>query len=67
MGAATVMSNQYYVEVVAPDGLAHHIGPFEKRSYAREWMKQHSGVCPVPNPDISKKLTRQSRDGEQLL
>ena len=54
------MSNKYYVEVVAPDGLSHHIGPFERRSSAHEWIKQHSGgwnAVPAANAGISGNLT----------
>jgi len=66
------MSNKYFVEVVASDGLAHHIGPFARRSTAHAWIKQHSGgwdAVPSPNPEIAENLTavRQIRMDELLL
>lgn len=66
------MSNKYYVEVVASDGLAHHIGPFERRSTAHAWIKQHSrdwNAVAAANANFAEKLTaiRQIRADEQLL
>jgi hypothetical protein len=66
------MNNKYYVEVVASDGLAHHIGPFAKRSTAHAWIKQHSdgwNAAPSVNPEITENLTaiRQVRTDELLL
>jgi len=50
------MSNKYYVEVVASDGLAHHIGPFEKRSSATAWIRQHASAVPTTVPDMSENM-----------
>jgi|KBSMisStandDraft_5_1062788.scaffolds.fasta_scaffold143429_4 hypothetical protein len=66
------MSNKYYVEVVASDGLAHHIGPFARRSTADAWIKQHSGewnAVPPANLGIAENLTaiHQIRTVELLL
>jgi hypothetical protein len=63
---------KYYIEVVASDGLAHHIGPFEKRSTAHAWIKQHArdwNAFADANADMAEKLTaiRQIQADEQLL
>lgn len=61
------MSNKYYVEVVASDGLAHHIGPFEKRSSANAWIRQHASAVPTTEPDMSENMAaihlRQTGEG----
>ena len=31
-----------FVEVVGPDGLFHHVGPFKDISVAEDWIAQHS-------------------------
>jgi hypothetical protein len=66
------MSDKYYVEVVASDGLAHHIGPFARRATADAWIKQHSGgrnAGPSSNSGIAENLTaiRQIRTDELVL
>ena len=32
----------HYVEVVGPDGLMHHVGPFNSVAGAEGWIAQHS-------------------------
>jgi len=65
------MSDEYFVEVVASDGLAHHIGPFTRRSTAHAWIKQHLGrsVLPTPIRDMAEKLPaiHQMQSDERLL
>ena len=66
------MSDKYYVEVVASDGLAHHIGPFARRSTAHAWIKQHSdgwNFMPSSNPKIAENLAAvlQIRTDERSL
>ena len=34
-------STQYFVEVVAPDGLKHHVGPFKQLARAKDWIAQN--------------------------
>jgi len=31
-----------YVEVLGPDGLVHHVGPFKSREHAAAWIAQNS-------------------------
>lgn len=33
--------NEYFVEVVTPDGLKHHVGPFKQLSRAKDWIAQN--------------------------
>lgn len=30
------------VEVIGPDGLVHHVGPFKSREHAEAWIMQNS-------------------------
>jgi len=35
-------TEEYYVEMVGPDGLKHHVGPFKDIARAEDWLAQHS-------------------------
>ena len=62
------MNNKYYVEVVASDGLAHHIGPFARRSSAQEWITQHTNghdALHNANVDVTKKSIAQTQGDER--
>jgi len=62
------MDNKYYVEVVASDGLAHHVGPFARRSCAQAWIIQHiSGDDALHNAnvDVTEKSIAPNRSDEQ--
>jgi hypothetical protein len=53
-----VMSNDYYVEVVDLNGIAHHVGPFKEHSKARDWIARNSldsnrRQLPTPSPGRS--------------
>jgi hypothetical protein len=64
------MNNKYYVEVVAPDGLAHHIGPFAERSAAQAWIRQHvNGRDPLQNAsvDVTEKFSGPTLGEERLV
>ncbi len=37
-------TRQYYVEVIAHDGLKHHVGPFKHLSRAEDWIEQNTPV-----------------------
>jgi hypothetical protein len=69
-----IMGKAFYVEVVASDGLAHHIGPFPRRATAHAWIKQHSrdsNPVATASADIAAKLAaaaaQKSRTDEQLI
>lgn len=34
-------SKEYFVEVIGPDGVIHHIGPFEQLAGAKDWIAQY--------------------------
>jgi hypothetical protein len=34
-------AGEYFVEVIGPDGLKHHVGPFKHRAEAEEWIAQN--------------------------
>jgi hypothetical protein len=64
------MNNGYYIEVVAPDGLAHHIGPFPRRSNAQAWIRQHAdggAVLQDVKGDAMEKRTAQTQSEERLI
>lgn len=49
------------VEVIGPDGLAHHIGPFKSRDDARAWIARNSrGEEPVQD-QVRKKFATDNR------
>ena len=33
---------EVFVEVLGPDGLEHHVGPFKSREHAQAWIAQNS-------------------------
>ena len=40
-------STQYFVEVVTPDGLKHHVGPFKRLARAKDWIAQNERTEPA--------------------
>ena len=61
------MDNQYYVEVVAWDGLAHHVGPFARRSCAQAWIIQHTrgdDASHDASVDVTEKSIAPIQSGE---
>jgi hypothetical protein len=32
----------YYVEVIAQDGVRHHVGPFKRLSRAKDWIAKNA-------------------------
>lgn len=62
------MNNKYYVEIVTSDGLAHHIGPFARRSCAQAWITQHTNERDAlhnAKVDVTEKLVAHSERDEQ--
>lgn len=37
----TGASGEFMVEVIGPDGLKHHIGPFKSRAEAQAWIDEN--------------------------
>ncbi len=46
-----------YVEVLGPDGLAHHVGPFKSREHAEAWIAQNS---PDRTPARAKRANKSA-------
>ena len=58
---------EYFVEVLGHDGLAHHVGPFKSIEQAQEWIAQNSPDDP-PRPDqIQQKLPAADSTGPRLV
>lgn len=48
-------SETYMVEVIGPDGITHHLGPFRRRDDAEGWIAQnarHLRGCAEHNPTL---------------
>ena len=39
-------ADAFYVELVGPDGLKHHVGPFEGRRRAEDWIIHNESTEP---------------------
>ena len=58
---ATTKAAQIMVEVIGPDGLVHHVGPFKSRDDARAWISRNSpGEEPVQE-QVRKKFATDNR------
>ena len=50
----------YIVEVVGQDGILHHLGPFERRSQAEQWIALHSGRAVAQQQSADSRISRLS-------
>jgi hypothetical protein len=50
-------SEQVFVEVIGPDGLAHHVGPFKTSAQAEEWIVLNSGEMTHQQKKSDQKMT----------
>lgn len=49
-------ADKFFVEVLGPDGLAHHVGPFKSHAQAEEWIVQNSPDKVSPQEQIQTQL-----------
>ena len=59
-------TDQVFVEIIAADGLAHHVGPFETPAQAEEWIEQNS-IEKVRPPDTADQKITVANGGHVLL
>jgi len=57
---------QVFVEIIGPDGLAHHVGPFKTTAQAEEWIKLNSSDTTRPQHKSDQKVT-VANGGNALL
>ena len=39
-------AEEFYVEVIGADGLSHHVGPFDGRRQAEDWITKNAATKP---------------------
>ncbi len=49
-------ADKFFVEVLGPDGLVHHVGPFKSHAQAEEWIAQNSPDKVSPQEHIQTQL-----------
>ena len=49
--------DQVFVEVIGPDGLTHHVGPFKTQAQAEAWIELNSTGKDLPQNKSDKKIT----------
>jgi hypothetical protein len=59
-------SEQVFVEIIGPDGLAQHVGPFKTSAQAEEWIELNSGDTTGQQQKSDQKVTVAS-GGNALL
>ena len=59
-------SDQVFVEIIGPDGLAHHVGPFKTPARAEEWIELNASNEACPQRRSDQKVTVAS-GGNVLL
>jgi hypothetical protein len=52
---------EYMVEVIGPDGLKHHVGPFKLRQEAEDWIAQNPSDSTPKLTPVAKKLKGRRR------
>ena len=52
---------QIMVEIIGPDGLVHHVGPFKSRDDARSWISQNSPAEEPVQEQVRKKFATDNR------
>lgn len=57
-------AGEYIVEVIGPDGLRHHVGPFKLRKEAEDWIALHPSQpdCPAT---LDKKVPSNKRSARR--
>ena len=50
-------ADEVFVEIIGPDGLAHHVGPFKTSAQAEEWIKLNSNDATHPQHKPDQKIT----------
>ena len=56
---AAAKAAEILVEVIGPDGLVHHVGPFKSRNDARAWIARNS---PDETPALDKARRKFATD-----
>ena len=59
-------SDEVFVEIIGPDGLAHHVGPFKTSVQAEQWIELNSTDKVRPKYNPNQKVTVAGRGGTQL-
>jgi hypothetical protein len=52
---------QIMVEVVGPDGLVHHVGPFQTHAAAQAWIARHTPDNSSAPDRVRKKFATDNR------
>ena len=50
-------ADEVFVEIIGPDGLAHHVGPFKTAAQAEEWIERNSNDASRPQQKSDQKVT----------
>jgi len=50
-------TDEVFVEIIGPDGLAHHVGPFKTSAQAEEWIELNSNDAARPQHKSDQKIT----------
>ena len=58
---------EFFVEVVGHDGLAHHVGPFKSIEQAQEWIAQNSPSDAQRSDQIQHELPATGATGPRLV
>jgi hypothetical protein len=56
------LAGEYIVEVIGPDGLKHHVGPFRVREEAENWIARNPpDLVAADGPDKKGRSKKKSR------
>jgi hypothetical protein len=58
--------DEVFVELIGPDGLTHHVGPFKTHALAEAWIELNSTGKDLPQNKPDQKIT-VARGGCALL